>query len=143
MFTSSLEAEEAFYGAFSAGDLDAMMDVWARGVALCCIHPQGPRLTTPESIRESWALILGQPVMRSFELRRREVSGTGDFRVHQLEEHISVPGTRFVAPPVLATNIYQRLDGSWRMITHHGSVAPAAPAAAAPGGRNEPPTRLH
>lgn len=144
VFTTSLDAEAAFYDAFGSGDVGAMMRVWAEGVEIACIHPSGPRLTGTASIRRSWEHILAEHMARSFDLRGRIVSGSADVRVHTLEENITVPGTRFVAPPVLATNVYQQFAGGWYMILHHASVAPQPVG----GGRRAPPAepppeRLH
>lgn len=124
MFSTSEQAEDAFYAAFSAARMDDMMRVWATDTEVVCIHPGGPRLTGVLEIRHSWAQIFTDSLPRAFTLRGRIVVGDGDQRVHILEENISVPGTRFIAPPVLATNVYRRRLGSWRMVLHHASVAP-------------------
>lgn len=144
MFASSIDAEAAFYDAFGSGDVSAMMRVWAHDVEIACIHPSGPRLAGATEIRRSWEHILAEHMARSFDLRGRIVSGSGDVRVHTLEENITVPGTRFVAPPVLATNVYQRLGGGWYMILHHASVAPQALGRSRRAAPEEPPAgRLH
>ncbi len=144
MFASSLDAEAAFYDAFGSGDVSAMMRVWAAGIEIACIHPSGPRLTGAEEIRRSWEHILAEHMARSFDLRGRIVSGSGEVRVHTLEENITVPGTRFVAPPVLATNVYQRLSDGWYMVLHHASVAPQALGRGRKAAPEEPPAgRLH
>ncbi|MCC6708367.1 MAG: nuclear transport factor 2 family protein [Gammaproteobacteria bacterium] len=124
MFKSSEAAEEAFYAAFSMSRLDDMMRVWAADGEPVCIHPGGPRLSTIAEIRESWGLIFTDSLPRSFNLRGRIISGESNQRVHLLEENISVPGTSFVAPPVLATNIYRLSAAGWQMVLHHASVAP-------------------
>lgn len=126
MFKTSLDAEAAFYEAFSNADIELMMRVWAMSFDIACIHPSGPRLEGVKEIRESWQAILGNGVPRSFDLRGRVVVGSDDFRIHTLEENISVPGSNFVAPPVLATNVYQQIDRSWYIVLHHGSVSPQA-----------------
>ena len=110
MFEISEDAEEAFYAAFSIGSLDGMMQVWAPDDHIICIHPGGPRLAGVRDIRRSWAQIFQDSMPRTFTLRGRIVSGEGAQRIHLLEENIRVPGTTFVAPPVLATNIYRRLS---------------------------------
>ncbi|MCP5201363.1 MAG: nuclear transport factor 2 family protein [Gammaproteobacteria bacterium] len=131
MFASSLDVESAFYAAFERGDLDAMMRVWAYSFDIVCVHPSGPRLEGVDAVRRSWQHILSDPVPRSFDLRARLVVGSDDVRVHTLEEHICVPGSQLYAPPLLATNVYQRLDDGWRMIVHHASLMPA-PGSAPP-----------
>lgn len=126
MFSTSEDAEQAFYAAFSAGRLDDMMRVWAADGEPVCIHPGGPRLAGLMDIRHSWGLIFTDSMPRSFALRGRIITGTGSERIHLLEENISVPGTSFIAPPVLATNIYRQFADGWRMVLHHASVAPHA-----------------
>ena len=131
MFETALDAETAFYAAFGAGDLETLMRIWDRENPVC-IHPNGPRLESLESIRESWRMILEQDMPRSFSLRGRIITGDAEHQVHMLEERITVPGTNFVAPPVLATNVYRRRQQSWLMVLHHASVAPASLPAVRP-----------
>lgn len=144
MYATSLEAEAAFYEAFGNADLEAMMRVWAYSFDIACIHPSGHRIEGIPEIRKSWAAIFADRVPRSIELRGRVVVGSDDFRIHMLEENITVPGTSFAAPPVLATNVYQRLRDGWYITLHHASVAPSRLDDGAE--REEPergPTRLH
>ena len=126
MFSTSDDAEDAFYAAFSAGRMDDMMRVWATDTEVVCIHPGGSRLTGIEEIRHSWAEIFTDSLPRAFTLRGRIMVGDSAQRIHILEENISVPGTNFMAPPVLATNVYRRLSRGWRMVLHHASVSPQA-----------------
>lgn len=57
----ALFANEAFYLAFSAGDLAAMDRLWANRRDVVCIHPGWPALTDRDTVMESWARILGNP----------------------------------------------------------------------------------
>ena len=145
MFATSEAAEEAFYAAFSVGRLDDMMRVWAPDTDIICIHPGGPRLSGVQDVRRSWALIFQDAMPRTFTLRGRIVSGDGTQRIHMLEENIRVPGTTFVAPPVLATNVYRRLSQGWRMVMHHASVAPTSLSQIDPSTErpSKPNPRLH
>ena len=145
MYASSEDAEEAFYLAFSNGDLDAMMQVWSPTGEIICIHPGGSRLAGIDAIRQSWEMLFRDSNMRrAFNLRGRIVVGSAELRMHQLEENIRLPGTHFIAPPVLATNVYQRQRHGWYMILHHAGVAPTALAAvSAAGTSGSAPPRLH
>ena len=125
MYDSSIEAEAAFYDAFSGGDIEAMMRVWAVSFDVVCVHPSGPRLEGIPEIRSSWELIFKDGVQRDFELRCRRIVGSDDYRIHLLEEKIILPGTLLVSPPVLATNVYQKMQDGWYMVLHHASVAPS------------------
>ena len=121
-----MEAENAFYDAFCAGDIEAMMRVWAVSFDVACVHPSGPRLEGVPDIRKSWELIFKDGVQREFALRCRRIVGSDDCRVHLVEENITVSGTSLVSPPVLATNVYQQLRDGWYMVLHHASVSPIA-----------------
>jgi ketosteroid isomerase-like protein len=126
VYGSSTTAEDAFYDAFRAGDVEAMMRVWAASVDVACVHPSGPRLESVPDIRRSWELIFQDGVQREFDLRCRRIVGTDAFRIHLVEENITVAGTSLVSPPVLATNVYQQLRDGWYMVLHHASVSPFA-----------------
>ena len=131
MHATPEETEQAFYAAFTNGDLNAMMKLWARSDTTTCIHPSGPRLQGLAAIEESWRYIFAGGSDRHFELRDLRVVASPDMHVHLLEEHISIPGTNFKAPPVIATNVYQRLGDGWFLALHHASVAPSTGTAAA------------
>jgi ketosteroid isomerase-like protein len=145
MHATAADAESAFYEAFSRADVEAMMAVWAPCSTIACIHPSGPRLEGRRDIRHSWTLIFNDRVPCKFELRAKLTSGTDDFQIHVLEENISIPGTTFVAPAVLATNAFQRFpDGGWYLVLHHASIAPGPTSARAskrPAAVNK--SRLH
>lgn len=129
IYASALEAEAAFYDAFAKGDLEAMMAVWADDDEVYCIHPGGPRIAGVENVRESWRRTFGSGQSLSFHLRaRHEVHGMM-MAIHSVYEQITVSGEGPVRNPMLATNIYSRTDRGWRMVAHHASPAPAAPAA--------------
>ena len=125
MYDSSIEAENAFYDAFRAADIEAMVQVWAVSFDVVCVHPSGPRLEGVLEIRKSWELIFKDGIRRDFELRCRRIVGADNYRMHLLEENITVSGTSLVSPPVLATNVYQQMQDGWYMVLHHASVSPA------------------
>lgn len=120
-----MEAENAFYDAFCAGDIESMMRVWAVSFDVACVHPSGPRLEGIPEIRKSWELIFKNGVQREFNLRALRVVGSDDCHIHLVEENITVAGTSLVSPPVLATNVYQQLEDGWHMVLHHASVSPS------------------
>jgi hypothetical protein len=49
--------------------------------------------------------------------------------VHSVHESITAAGEPRPRPPMVATNVYLRTPTGWRMIVHHASSAPGAPAA--------------
>jgi ketosteroid isomerase-like protein len=120
------DAERAFYLAFEAGDLEAMMAVWDETADVCCIHPMGQALCGPDAVREGWREILasGQRLQFSAEPALRQI-GT-ELAVSVVREHIRVVGQDKTSPPMVATNVYRRTTGGWRMTLHHVSPAVVA-----------------
>ncbi len=127
IFSTPQDAEAAFYDALQRGDLDAMMEVWSADEEVCCIHPGGVRLTGLESVRENWAQIFKSGQRLQLQLSDQVVVSGMMLSLHSLHENILVlggpgAGARSI---VVATNVYLRSAGGWRMVLHHGSHAPA------------------
>lgn len=121
--TDPRQAEAAFYAAFGARDLTAMIAIWSDSPQALCIHPGGPPLHGPEAILQSWTEILGNaapPEVRYTELQQVL---SGDLAIHVVEERIR-PGRSPDAPTrVIATNVYRREpDARWRLLVHHASL---------------------
>lgn len=110
----ALFAADAFYLAFANKDIDAMDELWAREVALVCIHPGWPRLTEREAIMESWRKILGNNDQSAPMAYGHEAHVWGT----------SVGITCYEALPggvILASKVFVVEDGQWRLAQHHGS----------------------
>jgi uncharacterized protein (TIGR02246 family) len=119
------DAETAFYDAFERADLAAMMAVWAATDEIVCIHPQGPRLTGFEAVRESWAQIFsGGSQLRVRVTEARSFDGQA-LAVHTVIEHVAPPGTETSITSIFATNVYELTEGGWRMVIHHAAPAPS------------------
>ena len=130
-------AEAAFYAAFAGTDLEAMRSVWATGHDVVCIHPAGTPISGYDSIMASWREILGGG--KAFELAFELVARTQgpDMMVSTVYERFRPARAAMTAAPVMATNVYRLINGSWRMVLHH-----ASPVAAPSRPREQPaPTR--
>lgn len=107
-----LAANESFYTAFATRDMEAMDRLWAESIAVTCVHPGWSLLAGREDVLGSWRAILTNPQ------QARIVSGGAGVRV--LGDTAVVVCREFVAGnPLLATNIFIREDGRWRMMHHH------------------------
>jgi ketosteroid isomerase-like protein len=109
-----LQANQAFYQAFSRGDFAAMNELWARGAPVACLHPGAPLLSGRAAVLGSWRQILN--VAPSFGMVAREprVCLLGDAAfVTCLEAN----GTR--PAHLIATNVFVWEEESWRMVHHH------------------------
>ena len=125
-----LQANAAFYRAFSRGDFVAMSDLWARRTPVACLHPNAPAIYGREHVLESWRRILRGAM--PFELRcdRPTPLLLGDAVVVTGYE---ANGDR--PAHLAATNVFVLEDGMWRMVHHHaGPLASpiAAPASSPP-----------
>lgn len=113
-----LEANEAFYRAFTTRDADAMDALWARRAPVACIHPGWDALDGLAQVLGSFRAILESSSAPEVHcaLAAAHVLGETAF----VTCHERVQGARMVA-----TNVFTREDGAWRMVHHHSS--PMAP----------------
>ena len=117
-----LFANQAFYHAFNSRDLEFMDRIWARQAPVVCIHPGWNPLVGREAVMESW--------------RRIFANSTGG-RLRPQEERTVVEGDHaFVVTyeaigdhPLVATNLFLREEGEWRMIHHHAGPCQSIPPA--------------
>jgi len=129
VFSTPQDAEAAFYAALQRADLDAMMEVWSADDEVSCIHPGGARLTGYAQVRENWAQIFSSGQRLQIQLSDQVVVSDMACALHSLHENVLVlagPGASAGARSlVVATNVYLRTAGGWRMVLHHASPAPA------------------
>jgi len=129
VFSTSEEAEKAFYEAFQQEDLELMMSVWANDSAITCIHPGGTRLEGQINVRESWEQIFKHENGIKFEINQKRVLLENEIAIHHLIESIYMDGE--LQSEIIATNVYRRSNDGWNMILHHASpeLRPALPHA--------------
>ncbi len=118
-FATPQETEGAFYRAFSQRDLAGMMAVWAEEDDIVCVHPGGRTVIGREAIRASWEEIFRNAPDMQFVVAEKQRSHGETLAVHVVHEHIRASGQ--LARPILATNVYRRTAGGWRMVLHHAS----------------------
>jgi len=125
--TADVEAANAeFYAAFEALDLDRMAAVWADDPGISCVHAGWPMLRGRAEVMRSWALIMANTPYIQFVLTDVTVQVRGEHAVVTCGENILTAddesGTGFLAAgSVVATNLFVRADGEWRLWLHHGS----------------------
>jgi len=142
IFTTSDDAEEAYYEAIGRGDLDALMNVWADDEEIICIHPTGQRLTGAIAIRDSWRTIFANNPRLTVRVTQVVRWKSAMFDVHSVVETLYVGDEPTPHGPMLSTNVYQRGANGWRLLSHHSSAAADAisPAGDMPG---DAPRTLH
>jgi ketosteroid isomerase-like protein len=120
IFTSPQDVAVAFYQAFEARDIDAMMAAWADDEEIVCVHPGGTRMVGFEAVRAAWEQLFGADARLTFRLEQVVVLETVGLAMQSVIEHVATTdGTaRGVAA---ATNIFMRTPMGWRMVCHHAS----------------------
>jgi hypothetical protein len=115
-----LFANEAFYLAFSVGDLAAMDSLWADRPDVVCMHPGWPALTDRDTVMESWARILGNPDQPEVGVHAVETVDLGDVMLvvcyEQMGDTVLVANNVFMAGP----------DGP-RMVAHQSGLCSEPP----------------
>jgi ketosteroid isomerase-like protein len=114
-----LAANQAFYDAFEAGDMDAMSELWEHSDRVVCTHPGLTTLRGWGAIAGSWFALFGGSGRLQFIVTNAHAEIAGDTGWVVCDENILGAAT---SGTVAALNLFSRESGDWRMIAHHGSV---------------------
>ena len=129
-YATARQAEAAFYRAFEAADLDAMMEVWAVEEDIVCVHPKGPLLCGRRAIAESWERIFNSGTGMRFVITTAQHSIGVTLAVRCVRENIRYGPELSQHALVFATNVYRLTAQGWRLVVHHAtpgiSVSPNA-----------------
>lgn len=132
-------AEAAFYAAFEAHSLDAMMAVWGSDDTIACVHPLAAPLDGRVAVAAGWRSMFeaaGQFRIRA-ELVCEMRAPTQVIRI--VREYLVIGQETEPRPPILASNVYRKETDGWRLVLHHASpLHVGAPAETEP-----PPVVLH
>jgi len=120
-----LAANAAFYHAFAARDADAMTAIWAGRAPVACIHPGWHALRGREAVLASWRAILSGPDSPPITCGEAAAHILGDTAFVVCIERIP-------AVELVATNVFVREDGAWKMVHHHASGMARGGATAEP-----------
>ena len=120
--TLVLEVNANFYRAFESLDIQQMAAVWARGDHVRCVHPGWSLLSGWEAVKASWELIFSNTKEIRFTLTdvRVQIRGTVAW-VILTENLLSQVQQDVTATSILATNIYEKTNGTWQLVHHHAS----------------------
>ncbi len=121
-----LAANTRFYMALAQADLAAMSELWHHSPSTECIHPGWDRLRGWLAIRESWTRIFQHQGSLPVHFSEPLVYWRGELawvicyeNVAQQQEEGAVQISQMIA-----TNVFERVEGHWRMVIHHASPAP-------------------
>ncbi len=117
-----LFANEAFYTAFQTRDISAMEAIWAEDAPVACVHPGWHALTTREEVMESWQDILSSDSAPAIVCRGAQAFVSGDSAFVVCYEQI---GDNLL----VASNLFRREAGGWKIVHHHAGPCNLAPEA--------------
>jgi ketosteroid isomerase-like protein len=121
-------ANESFYRAFESLEASRMEEMWLHSARVQCTHPGWRRLVGYSAVMESWERIFESTFEMSFDLTAVEISVAGDVAWVVCTENITSRTYDGVSrSQVEATNVFERHDGRWRIVHHHGSPVVAMP----------------
>lgn len=124
-----LAANEAFYAAFSQGDVPRMSRLWASVAPVSCLHPGMQALHGREAVLRSWQSILRVRPELPLRCLAPRVQLVGSVALVTCYEAAG-DGPGHLA----ATNVFLQEGGEWKMVLHQAGplqhpVAPEQPAA--------------
>jgi uncharacterized protein (TIGR02246 family) len=119
------EANNRFYMAMNALDIEEMDEVWADDERAICVHPGREAIIGYERIRESWVAIFSASDSISIAAGQERVQLSNDVAWVACVETISLMIEEGLAAAAAhATNVFRRTNGRWRMVLHHASPIP-------------------
>ena len=124
-------ANTAYYAAFENADIDAMDALWLDGEAgrdVLCVHPGWSPLRGRARVMRSWSVIMANTPYIQFVITDVEVDVAGNTAIVSCSENV-LTGSRdptdstlgFTSGLVVATNVFRRTSGGWRLWAHHSS----------------------
>lgn len=114
-------AEAAFYAAFEARSLDAMMAVWADDESIACLHPLAAPLDGRAAVAAGWKGLFEAAGRFRMQVELAHEIRTADQVIRIVREYLTIGQEAEARPPILATNVFRRDADGWRMVLHHAS----------------------
>ncbi len=114
-------AEAAFYAAFEARNLDAMMAVWAHNDSIACIHPLAAPLDGHAAVAAGWRSMFEAAGQFRVQVELAHEIREASQVIRIVREYLVIGQEAEPRPPILATNVYRREADGWRMVLHHAS----------------------
>ncbi|MDI3418440.1 nuclear transport factor 2 family protein [Streptomyces luteolus] len=135
-------ANTSFYEALERGDFEAVSDLWLHDhsdavdnedgdetATVSCVHPGWPALSGRGEVLRSYALIMANTDYIQFFLTDVRVSVHADTALVSCTENILSGGPAeegadlgpLVGQLVVATNVFRRTPGGWKLWSHHAS----------------------
>ena len=123
------EASKKFYESLNRmanGETNTFADVWSQNESATAMHPIGGRDVGWKEVENSFNQVAGVASDGKVELKDQLIRDLGDaaFEVGIEKAQFKVAGME-VKAEIRVTNIYQKENGSWKMVHHHTDIAPS------------------
>lgn len=112
-----LFANDAFYLTFQTSDFAAMDAIWSSRDGISCIHPGWPPLLGRAPVMQSWRSILANPNQQAVQAHAASAEIYGDGAIVICYEVVG----QFT---LVATNVFAREDGQWKLVHHQSGETP-------------------
>jgi ketosteroid isomerase-like protein len=121
MYPTPESAESAFYMAFEARNLDAMMAVWSSHDSIACIHPLVAPLNGRAAVAAGWRSIFEAAGQFRTQVELAHEIRESDHVIRVVREYLVIGQETEPRSPILATNVYRKEADGWHMVLHHAS----------------------
>ena len=125
IYNTPQEAEDAFYDALEEGDLNQLLSVWADTDDICCLLPMYPIIQGRKAVEDLFSDLFSQNRGVELSITHLNWIQMNEIAIHLIEETIQHPPPGAPpAPPFYGTNIYRKVNDSWRLIVHQNAPTP-------------------
>ena len=122
----ALKANEKFYEVFNKQDADQMLQIWMDDDSITCIHPGWDVLRGVEAVMHSWKGIFQNSAPLDIRLSDVTATASKDLVWVSCQENLYVISPDGVmTSSVYTTNMFQKVNGEWKMTLHHASPIPS------------------
>lgn len=130
-----LAANQAFYDAFARGDLSALEELLAERAPVACIHPGWDALLGRDEVIASWRAIITSSGAPAITCVGPSAHLLGDTAYVVCREALD-------GAILIATNIFVREDGAWKLCHHQAGPVSRPQAEPKPRPRSKPKAGL-
>ena len=118
-------ANDSFYRALEALDLEAMSRIWLHSEWVRCTHPGWEVVVGWDAVRESWESIFANTRWIRVTPTALGLQVLGDVAIVGCSENITATqGDQIGVAVAQATNLFLNTPEGWRLVHHHASPAP-------------------
>ena len=123
------EASKKFYAGLNRmanGESNTLAAAWSQNGNAVAMHPIGGREVGWKAVEKSFNQVAGVASEGKIELKDQLIQVLGDAAYEVgIEKAQFKIGGQMVKGEIRVTNIYQKENGSWKMVHHHTDIAPA------------------